>query len=246
MATSTISIIHEMMQKLEEENKQLKVLNEELAVKITALEDQVKMYDKDTSCLLFKIQKVKQDLNNQNIKKGGYNKFNNYSYYELEDLNKPITDALIRQGLSSLFTFKDNTAYLQIIDSETGAWIQWQTPMQKSERYMKQFSNFEKKGDVGDLMKDEQALQTYSRRALYLQALEISEPNTIEQEGKKEQSIELPDNHVFKKIQQDFKKGGVPVNKTTLTNKLKSMYESRRISEEEYKENMEWVNNEKI
>lgn len=245
-----IDVMYTLYQQLEEENKKLKVMTHELKSRIDELKNQHAQYSKAESCLLFKIQKVKQKLNDQNIRKSGHNKFKNYEYYELEDINKPITDALLEEGLASKFYFTRDMGYLRIIDSETGAWTEWETRTQKSERYMKQFSVSDKKGDVGDLMKDEQALQTYSRRALYLQALEITEPNTIEQgntnsnkgSSRKDETIKLPDNDVFKQIQNDFKKGAVPLNKETLKNKLGSMKQSGKINDDEYKESIDWIN----
>lgn len=231
------------MQKLKEENQ-------ELENKLADYANKFSVYTKEQTCLLFKIQQVKQKLNNMNICKSGYNKFNNYYYYELEDINKPITDTLLENGLASFFNFKNGWGYLQIIDKETGSWMQWSTPLNKSDRYMQQYSNKSgKKGDVGDLMKDEQALQTYARRALYLQALEIAEPNSIEQEvstntGKKNgkvttnelivpEDIDDVTKSIFQQIKKDFGTK-VQFNKTTLTNKLKSMKKYKKIDDEMY------------
>lgn len=230
-------IILTRLNELEKELKEKTTLISDLESRLEDYANRFSVYTKEQACLLFKIQKVKQTLNDMNLKKSGRNNFNKYSYYELEDINKPIADTLIGEGLASLFSFKDDMAYLQIVDSETGAWIQWQTPLKKSERYMKQFSSFDKKGDVGDLMKDEQALQTYARRALYLQALEISEPNLIEADKPSKSmqpSIELPENVVFEQIKSDFKKAGVEISYTTVKNKLASMKKNGKINDDTY------------
>ena len=228
----------------------LKKQNKELQEKIGNYANKFSIYTKEQAEILGKIQEVKQILNNQNITKSGINDYKDYQYYELEDINKPICDALLSKGLASLFVFKNGYGYLQIIDRKTGAWIQWETPLRKSERYLQQFtSKSSKKGDVGDLMKDEQALQTYARRALYLQALEIAEPNVIEQEpgnqkvqkNKKVTTNELsvPEEvddvtkSIFKQIKKDFG-NNVPFNKTTITNKLGSMKKSGKIDEVMY------------
>lgn len=182
MSASLEEVIIKYNNELKEQNKELIIEQARLTEKVGEYQNKFSCYTKEQACLLFKIQKVKQCLNNMNIKKSGKNNFQHYSYYELEDINKPIADALITEGLASLFTFKDGKAYLQIIDSTTGAWIQWSTEVQTSERWKKSLEDTSKKGDVGDIMKAKQALQTYARRTLYLQALEIAEPNTIEQE----------------------------------------------------------------
>ena len=239
-------------------SKDLEKQVNELQEKLREYENKFSTYTKEQAELLFKIQQVKQKLNNMHIKKSGKNSFQKYNYYELEDINKPICDALLEEGLASLFTFKDSKGYLQIVDKSTGAWIQWVTDMQTSPRWQKTLESSSKKGDVGEVMKAKQALQTYGRRTLYLQALEIAEPNTIEREGDvKDKSVlsdgegvqntfELPEDidpilsDVFKVIKRDFK-GKVPFNKKTVTNKLGSMKKSNKISEDTYNKCIEIV-----
>lgn len=198
-------------------------------------------YTKEQAKLFGKVQQCKQKLNKMNLKKTGKNRYQGYNYYELEDINKPICDTLLEHGLASLFIFKEDKGHLQIIDTETGAWVQWSTPMKISERWQKNKDNSGKKGDVGEAMKATQALQTYARRALYLQALEIAEPNIIEQEPKQQaqqetQTLQLTGQDeitegIFRTIQNDFKKGKVPFNKKTVTNKLNSMAKNGKIDE---------------
>lgn len=252
--------IERIIIQLQEEIKQLKTENNNLNEKLEEYTNKFSTYTKEQACLLFKIQEVKKIILDSNISKSGRNNFNDYDYYELEDINKPICDALVDKGLSSLFSFRNEYGYLQIIDKETGAWIQWSTPLKKSERYMAQFSTKSgKKGDVGDIMKDEQALQTYARRALYLQALEIAEPNSIEQEGnnktsKKNTPKRNKDNDTFtipedtdivtkgilEQIQKDFG-NNVPYTKKTIQNKLKSMKEHNKIDEKMYTKAMQRI-----
>ena len=243
---------------LEDEVKALKVENDKLNEKIDEYSNKFSTYTKEQACLLFKIEQVKQALNDMNIKKSGHNNYQNYNYYELEDINKPIIDTLLTKGLASLFTFKDDVGYLQIIDSETGAWIQWSTVIRTSERWKKSLENTSKKGDVGEYMKAIQALQTYARRTLYLQALEIAEPNSIEQEGNKTSKKNTPksnkDNDTFiipedtdlvtkgilEQIQKDFG-NNVPYTKKTIQNKLKSMKDHKKIDEKMYTKAMQTI-----
>ena len=236
-------------------NKDQEQRIKDLEDKLCEYEQKFSTYTKEQAGLLFKIQQVKQKLNSMHIKKSGRNSYQNYSYYELEDINKPICDALLEEGLASLFTFKNSKGYLQIIDKDTGAWIQWVTDMQTSPRWLKKLETSTKKGDVGEIMKAKQALQTYGRRTLYLQALEIAEPNMIEREGDVKQKnvvtgndgdIVLPEDmdeiicDVFKQIKHDFK-GKVPFNKKTLTNKLNSMRKSNKLGEDTYNKCIEIV-----
>ena len=118
--------------------------------------------------------------------------------------------------------------------------------MKISERWQKNKDNSSKKGDVGEAMKATQALQTYARRALYLQALEIAEPNIIEQgpkqTGHKQTQTQTSQlqltgldeitNSIFKTIENDFKKNKVQYNTTTITNKLNSMCKNGKIDKD--------------
>lgn len=224
------------------ENTELKRQVKEVTKKMQTL---TKTYTKEEAKLLLKIQTVKQKLNNMKISKSGKNNFQHYSYYELEDINKPITDTLLEEGLASVFLFSENVGYLKIVDSETGACISWNTPIQTSYRWRESLKDTSKKGDVGDIMKAKQALQTYARRTLYLQALEISEPNIIEREPDQEKDstnaniFQLPESigdvekQVFNQIKKDFGTK-VPFEKHTISNKLNSMKKNKRIDEVTY------------
>lgn len=227
--------------------------NTALLKQVQELQDKQMKYSKEESQVLFKVQQVKTELNELKLKKTGHNSYQKYNYYELEDINKPIAETLLKHGLSSLFTFKEDMAYLQIIDRDTGAWIQWQTPLKTSERWRKTLTNTTKKGDVGDYMKPIQALQTYARRALYLQALEIAEPNTIEQEGQnnkkgsnRSEGLQIPEGidpslkDIFDKIKQDFG-DKVEYNQRTIKNKLSSMKRSGKIDTAIYNNCLEIV-----
>lgn len=207
--------------------------NQRLHERVTELENQQKTYNKDVSNLLFKIQVVKSKLNKMNLKMTGYNNFKGYSYFELKDFVPATIDLMIEQGISSSFFVKDSIMYLEIVDSETGAVKLWETQLLEVQR-----TNFPK-GDVGVLMKDNQAIQTYARRTLWLQVLELVEYNSIEhqeisnKQSKNEQNIDkesikssetIPPevNEILDKISKDFGTK-VPFNKRNIINKLRSM-----------------------
>ena len=224
--------------------------NEELEKQVTELQQTVEdyrnrfgTYTKEQSQLLLKIQRVKNVLLNSNISKTGYNNYTKYSYFELQDITPVIIPALLEEKLASKFYMNDTRIYLQIIDTETGAWDQVSTKLKVYPRHDSP------KGDLTYLMKDEQAAQTYARRTLWLLMLDIVEPVPEEVEKRKtgntpkgngvQDEIELPEdidpilNDVFKVIKRDFK-DKVPFNKKTVTNKLGSMKKSNKIGEDTY------------
>ena len=225
--------------------------NKDLEKKVTELQQTVDdyrnrfgTYTKEQSQLLLKIQRVKNVLLNSKISKTGYNNYTKYSYFELQDITPVIIPALLEEKLASKFYMNDERIYLQIIDTETGAWDQVSTKLKVYPR------NDSPKGDLTYLMKDEQAAQTYARRTLWLLMLDIVEPVPEEVERKRktkdkgtqssvQSELELPEdidpilNDVFKVIKRDFK-DKVPFNKKTVTNKLGSMKKSNKIGEDTY------------
>lgn len=234
-----------------EESAKGYILNEyeekvtELENKITELENKASVeIPKTQAQLLFKIQKVKNKLNQQNLKMTGWNDYKEYNYFELADFIPCTVKLMEAEKLASTFYTENQKMYLMITDAETGAIRTWSTPLKASNHTPKPSK------DIGVLMKNEQALQTYARRTLWLQVLELVEPNIIEQETnkpvkktveqEKTEDIKLPDKtpaevvDVFQKIQQDFKKANVPVNKNTCKNKLTSMLNSKKIDKETY------------
>ena len=225
--------------------------NKDLEKKVTELQQTVDdyrnrfgTYTKEQSQLLLKIQRVKNVLLNSKISKTGYNNYTKYSYFELQDITPVIIPALLEEKLASKFYMNDERIYLQIIDTETGAWDQVSTKLKVYPRHDSP------KGDLTYLMKDEQAAQTYARRTLWLLMLDIVEPVPEEVERKRktkdkgtqssvQSEFELPEdidpilNDVFKVIKRDFK-DKVPFNKKTVTNKLGSMKKSNKIGEDTY------------
>ena len=219
-------VAEEVITELQIKNKELQAQVDNISAELEKWEKQFRTYSKDEAQLLFKIQEVKQVLLNTEITRSGFNSFGKYNYFELKDITPVIVPALLDKGLASAFFCKDNCMFLQILDSKTGAWVQWNTKLRVIHR------EGLPKGDITVLMKDEQAVQTYARRTLWLQALDIVEhvPEDIEtttkpKHKKSNQKINnnknnnelfvVPDNlslavnSVFDTIQHDFKKNNV-------------------------------------
>ena len=124
--------------------------------------------------VLHKLQKAKVELKKYPLKKSGYNKFNNYKYYELDDILPAIMEVLLNNKLSSYCYPKRNKMYIEIHDYESKQYITFSTKL-------KEFpTETNKKKDYGAYMKTQQGLQTYARRALWLIIMDISEPNDID------------------------------------------------------------------
>lgn len=123
--------------------------------------------------LLNKVTQAKRMLRKRNIRQSGFNGHGRYHYFELKDIIPHIEEVFDELLLGSYYEFDDEYALLYIYDQETMYEHSWYTPIKTP-------SMPENKVDTGVHMKAIQSTQTYARRALWLQALDILEPNVIE------------------------------------------------------------------
>ena len=136
--------------------------------------------NKEKASLLGRIHKCKIRLKEKKLKKTGYNSHNKYHYFELSDFLPSLEVILDEAGLATYCYFEADKGYLVVFDTETGVSHTWSTKCISSHVKENGF-------DVGVHMKSEQAIQTYARRTLYLQAFDIVEPNEIENDGEGEE-----------------------------------------------------------
>ena len=127
---------------------------------------------KNTLLLLKKTQTAKECFLNSGIKPTGYNSYQKYNYFSLDDIVPEVVKICSKLGLATQFKFTRDCAKLLVIDLETGCKQVFTTPLPAPTN-----------NKATEQCKEIQAIQTYSRRALYLQWLEIVEVNSIELEN---------------------------------------------------------------
>lgn len=116
-----------------------------------------------------KLQKCRYELSQKNIKKSGLNKFSNYKYYELEDILPPIIEVCYKNGLTTVFDYTNENAFLYVFDSENpDIKIPFHTPVEVAT--LKGCSNIQNIGGT----------QTFCQRYLYKMAFEIAESDAID------------------------------------------------------------------
>lgn len=115
-----------------------------------------------------KLQKARIKLQYSSIKKSGHNKFAGYQYFELGDFLPTINDIFHELGLCSVISFDKELATLRIIDTSNGGSITFTSPM--AEANLKGCHPIQNLG----------AVETYSRRYLYVTALEIVEHDALD------------------------------------------------------------------
>lgn len=115
-----------------------------------------------------KLQNARMKLQSAPLKKSGHNKFAGYQYFELGDFLPTINKIFAEEGLCSLISFTSDLATLQIVDVDNGGIINFTSPM--AEANLKGCHPIQNLG----------AVETYSRRYLYVTALEIVEHDALD------------------------------------------------------------------
>ena len=107
-----------------------------------------------------KLQKSRVDWQSKPRKKSGFNKFQNFKYFVLKDILPTVNEIFNKNGLYSQYNLTKDYAELIITDSTTGDYLIYRIPVQKLDNPTMQ--------NIG-------AINTYSKRYLYMNALEIEE-----------------------------------------------------------------------
>lgn len=120
-----------------------------------------------------KLQRCRVELQQANLKKGGFNKYAGFQYYELADFLPTINVLFDKYGLLSIFNVASDKskATLTIIDCENEKSIVFETPIEEAP--LKGCTPIQQLGSV----------HTYLKRYLYLNALEIVENDLLDSQA---------------------------------------------------------------
>lgn len=155
-----------------------------------------------------KLQLCRVKLQELELKKTGWNKFSEYSYFELDDFLPSINKILNENGLCTVVTFTE-TAQLTLIDCDKPEdKIIFESPICE----IPTLKACHKIQGLG-------ALQSYLRRYLYINLFEITEPDALDAStGKPETNGKKPEEP---KKPTDIK----PVDQETLQKLKVALYE---------------------
>lgn len=121
-----------------------------------------------------KLMQARIELQSRPIVKTGINKFAGYTYFELGDFLPTVQQIFNDLGLCGVVSFSPDVAKLTITDVEAGGQIEITSPM--SEANLKGCHPIQNLG----------AVETYTRRYLWVTALEIVEHDAVERIAKKQ------------------------------------------------------------
>ena len=115
-----------------------------------------------------KLMQARIELQRKELNKSGHNKFANYKYFELSDFLNEIQQIFNNLNLCSVVSFSKEYATLTIFDCDSDESIVFTSPMADA--------NLKGTHPIQNLG----AVETYSRRYLYVTALEIVEHDALD------------------------------------------------------------------
>ena len=171
-----------------------------------------------------KIQAVKKELSERELKKSGENKFSGFKYYELGDFLPSIIELCAKYGLFTQITFTEDKGILNIVDCNAEV-VQEGTPSEfRIVQYESPLKELELKG--ANAIQALGGAETYLRRYLYMNAFDIVEADmfdTAEFEKKKKKKAEKG---VLDELIEECKKAfasGTDDIKTNVGNVMKTL-----------------------
>jgi hypothetical protein len=121
-----------------------------------------------------KLQKARVLLQEQPLKKSGFNSYAGFKYFELGDFLKQANVIFDNLGLCPVFSISDDMATLRIFDSEHSGVIYFKSPIADT------VSRVVIEGGKSPAIQALGSLHSYLRRYLYLNALELIENDVVD------------------------------------------------------------------
>lgn len=115
-----------------------------------------------------KIQKARTMFYAKGVKKSGKNSYSNYDYFELADFVPQCTSICNEVGLCPVVSFEDGVAVMTVYDTESESTLRLTSPM--AEATLKGCHPIQNLG----------AVETYSRRYLWMLFMDIVEADPLE------------------------------------------------------------------
>jgi hypothetical protein len=128
-----------------------------------------------------KLNEARMALQNTKLNKSGHNNFAGYQYFELSDFLPSINQIFSDIGLCGVISFEEHLATLTITDVDDLSYIVITSPMKEA--------NLKGCHPIQNLG----AVETYTRRYLWISALEIVEHDAIEPVAGKKEDVKKED-----------------------------------------------------
>ena len=129
-----------------------------------------------------KIMLARKKFKDKGITKSGYNKFQNFAYYELKDIIPEAIEICLELDLATRFTYENNHYTLKVYDLEHKEETEFSMPGK----------NLPNEGNINNQLQNMGKIQTYIRRYLYMQFLDITENDGVDAESKPKKNLKYP------------------------------------------------------
>lgn len=120
--------------------------------------------------LLSKIMQARKMFKDKGIKKSGFNHFQNFSYYELKDIIPEAIEICIELNIATQFTYEDHNYKLKVYDLDNREVTEFCMPGK----------DYKNEGNINNQLQNLGKIQTYIRRYLYMQFLDITENDVVD------------------------------------------------------------------
>ena len=141
-----------------------------------------------------KLNKARLELQGTELTKSGHNKFAGYKYFELGDFLPTINRIFDKVGLCGVISFGSELATLTIVSVDDGSKIEITSPM--ADAQLKGCHPIQNLG----------AVETYTRRYLWVTAMEIVEHDALDSSQPVVDVVELEEMIILSKDMEELKK----------------------------------------
>jgi hypothetical protein len=141
-----------------------------------------------------KLNKARLELQGTELTKSGHNKFAGYKYFELGDFLPTINNIFDKVGLCGVISFGSELATLTIVSVDDGSKIEITSPM--ADAQLKGCHPIQNLG----------AVETYTRRYLWVTAMEIVEHDALDSSQPVVDVVELEEMIILSKDMEELKK----------------------------------------
>jgi hypothetical protein len=141
-----------------------------------------------------KLNKARLELQGTELTKSGHNKFAGYKYFELGDFLPTINRIFDKVGLCGVISFGSELSTLTIVSVDDGSKIEITSPM--ADAQLKGCHPIQNLG----------AVETYTRRYLWVTAMEIVEHDALDSSQPVVDVVELEEMIILSKDMEELKK----------------------------------------
>ena len=182
--------------------------------------------------LMKKLSQARIDLQALPLKKSGKNTFQGYSYFELGDFLPSCNEVLHKQGLCAIVNFHEHTATLTIYSHSSDESVEFSSPVASAA--------VAKSLPIQALG----AQQTYLRRYLWMNAMEIVESDAVDcADQNKVKPVETISAEQSKALQAAIKDSPLTLKQFLTASRLKNLTDMHASRLERA---LDWVNNQGV